>query len=966
MEQRKPEKDYFETHHLIILGCYTVLAILLIGEGLILKWELWALILIAISVGVCWTLHIRQTLSDHTRIWVYAALMMVSTFFYGTHVTSTYDLGLLMTALILIFVSTGMSGLITLAQCTYYLAMLYDLITMYRMGERFDSLLITRTILHLVIISVICLIARNIIRQWVGIMDKSEEEKQMMSEAADRLNDFLANISHEIRTPVNAVIGLTRICIDKVKDRETKKDLMSVMEAGQKIGDQISDILDYSEVDMGSLAVNEEDYMITSLLHDIVAELSPLKRQDLELVIDVDPRIPATMRSDVSKLKKIIRHLIDNALKYTDEGGVYVHFSPEEREYGINLLIEVTDTGIGMTDVELEKVFERFYQADSGRARAANGLGLGLSIVKGFTRSLNGFLKIDSEPGVGTTIRVSIPQKVVGNEYCMSIQDPGRLSLGAYLHLEKYRNPHVREFYNAMVKDLVLGLKVKMQRADNMAGFKKLAQATRFTHVFVGQQEYEEDPEFMNELAKTVMVAVVCDASFEIPGAPGVRLMRKPFYCVPVISFVNTNRSDLGKTKEKLYTRGVRALVVDDENMNLLVAKQIFSGYGMKVSTVSSGPEAIEYVRNHEVDLIFMDHMMPGMDGVEAMKRIRAVYAKEKKEVPIVALTANTVSTANEMFLREGFDAFLAKPIVITELERTMRKVLPKSLLTLEKAGSEREVSSQVFEQAHESSSAGAGMISGDDASYRNGSSESTDGIAESPQNNSRETSWEEKLTQIESLGVDTTVGLMYCQNDNDFYQELLLQYASEADGKIRNASMDLEEGDFKNYEILVHAVKSTSKMIGAAHLSEAAFALEKAAKDEDGETIRLGHESAMKEYRHIADGILTTFGKKTDAKSEEDEEILEFFPEGGPDNEILEFFPEEEPSDEVLEFFPEGEADDDVLEFAPEGEPDDEILEFAPEGEADDDVLEFAPEGEADDYDNDIVEFYPEGSEHP
>ena len=162
MEQRKPEKDYFETHHLIILGCYTVLAILLIGEGLILKWELWALILIAISVGVCWTLHIRQTLSDHTRVWVYAALMMVSTFFYGTHVTSTYDLGLLMTALILIFVSTGMSGLITLAQCTYYLAMLYDLITMYRMGERFDSLLITRTILHLVIISVICLIARNI------------------------------------------------------------------------------------------------------------------------------------------------------------------------------------------------------------------------------------------------------------------------------------------------------------------------------------------------------------------------------------------------------------------------------------------------------------------------------------------------------------------------------------------------------------------------------------------------------------------------------------------------------------------------------------------------------------------------------------------------------------------------------------------------------------------------------------
>ena len=164
---------------------------------------------------------------------------------------------------------------------------------------------------------------------------------------------------------------------------------------------------------------------------------------------------------------------------------------------------------------------------------------------------------------------------------------------------------------------------------------------------------------------------------------------------------------------------------------------------------------------------------------------------------------------------------------------------------------------------------------------------------------------------------------------------------------------MDLEEGDFKNYEILVHAVKSTSKMIGAAHLSEAAFALEKAAKDEDGETIRQGHESAMEEYRSIADGILTAFGKKPDAKSEGDEEILEFLPEGGADDEILEFFPEEE-------------SDDEVLEFAPEREPDDEILEFAPEREPDDEILEFAPEGEPDDYDDDIVEFYPEGSEHP
>ena len=953
MEQQKREKDYFETPHLIILGCYTVFAILLIGESLLLKWEAWALVLIALSIVLCWVMHVRQILSDYARIWVYVLLMMASTFFYGTHVTSTYDLGLLMTAQILIFVSTGMPGLVTLGQCTYYLAMLYDMVLMYRMGERFDRLVITRTLLHLVIMTVVCLIARGIIRQWIGIMNKSEEEKQEMSETAERLNDFLANISHEIRTPVNAVIGLTRICIGKTGDEEVKKDLMSVMEAGQKIGDQISDILDYSEVDMGSLAVNEEDYMITSLLHDIVTEISPLKRQDLELVIDVDPRIPSTMRSDVTKLKKIIRHLIDNALKYTEEGGVYVHFTPEERDYGINLLIEVTDTGIGMSNEEMERVFERFYQADSGRSRAANGLGLGLSIVNGFTRSLNGFLKIDSEPQVGTTVRVSIPQKVVGNEYCMSIQDPGRLSLGAYLHLEKYNNPHVREFYNSMVKDLVLGLKVKMLRADNMANFKKLAQGTNFTHVFVGKQEYEEDPEFMNELAKTVMVAVVCDSSFEIPENSGIRLMRKPFYCVPVISFVNTNRSDQEETKGRLYTRGVRALVVDDEHMNLLVARQIFSGYGMEVSTVPSGAEAIRYVRNHEVDLVFMDHMMPGMDGVEAMKRIRAVYAKEKREVPIVALTANTVSTANEMFLREGFDAFLAKPIVITELERVLKKVLPKSQISVEYQNTEESVADRASLKETETvnvSSENRDTVSEKDVSRYEENAEAAKTPGSPAYSAGGETSWAEKLAQLQSLGIDTGTGLLYSANDEGFYQELLLQYAEEAPGKIRKAGKNFDNKDYKNYEILVHAVKSTSKMIGATGLSEAAYILEKAAKAKDGETIRKGHGSAMEEYKRIADGILLIFGKKAGGDETDSE------------NEILEFVPGEDSDGEILEFVPGEDSDGEILEFIPEEESDDELPEFAPDEESDDETAEFARETESDD---DFMEFYPEGSEH-
>ena len=975
MEQQNPKRDYFHSNHFIILGCYTVFAILLIAESLLLKWEMWALILIALSVVLCWVIHIRRPIPGYARVWIYAFLMMMSTFFYGTHVSSTFDLGLLMTVLILIFISTGIPGLITLCQCTYYLAMLYDLITMYLEGEKFDSLIITRILLHFIIMTVICFLARKIISQWVSIMDKSEEEKQAMQETTERLNDFLANISHEIRTPVNAVIGLSRICADKVEDEDVKKDLLSVMEAGQKIGDQIGDILDYSEIDMNSLAVNEEDYMITSLLHDVIAEITPLKRPDLELVIDVDPHIPSTMRSDVTKLKKIFRHLIDNALKYTEEGGVYVHITPEERDYGINLLLEVTDTGIGMSRAELEMVFERFYQADSGKTRSANGLGLGLSIANGFIRSLNGFLTIESEPKNGTTVRVSIPQMVVGTDYCMSIRSPERLCLGAFLRFEKFENPHVREFYNAMVKDLVLGLGVKMQRVNNMDDFKQLAKTSSFTHVFIGKQEYLENQEFMNSLAEKAMVAVICDDAFRIPDGSEIHLMRKPFYCVPVISFVNTDKSEQGKTKGRLFARGVRTLVVDDERMNLLVARQIFSGYGMEVDTVFSGPEAIDYVRNHETDLIFMDHMMPGMDGVEAMKRIRAIFGKDKKDVPVVALTANAVSTANEMFLREGFDAFLAKPIVITELERVLKKVLPKSRLTVEvPAADKKEASAALRNEEITGPEGSKGPASGSgkrtseptvkaDSKKSTERTEKASGITGA---SGTETSPDDKMGALKALGINTGSGLLYCQNDKEFYQELLLQYAGEAAGKIQTANRNFKDGDLKNYEILVHALKSTSKMIGAAEVSEAAYKLEKAAKDGDEETIRKGHDSAMTEYKRLADGILKIFGKQpeaAEAKTGDEDEIAEFSPETETDDDILEFLPEAESDDDILEFLPETESDDDILEFLPETESDDDVLEFAPETEMDDGILEFAPETESDD---DVIEFYPEGGEQP
>ncbi len=860
MKDENKSNEMFRTSHIVILLCYTLFSVILIGETCLLGWEKWALILIGIGVIISWFIHIRQNIAESIRLWIYSVLMMATFFFYGTHTTSTFDLCAVMTGLLMIYTMTGVEAMTYLCQGTYLLTFFYGIVELFRSGHSFDSIDVTRSILHVSLIFIAGWVARVIMDRWRMVLKNVSDESAEFKGQIERLNDFLANISHEIRTPVNVITGLSDSLLDDENNEEKQDNIRAVSSAGRKIGELIGDILDYSEVDMGSLAVNSEDYMISSLLSDIVAEIRPRLTDDIELVIDVDPEIPSVMNTDVVKLKKILLHLIANSIKYTNEGGVYVHITPERREYGINLFIEVVDTGIGMSEYEIERVIDRFYQADSGRTRAAGGLGLGLPIVAGFVKSLNGFLNIESTPGKGTCVRVSIPQKIVDKEDCMSLDHSDKLSLGAYLHFEKYPNPKVRQFYDAMTKDMVLGLGAMMQRANNIDNFKRIAEATHFTHVFVGKEEYEEDVDFMEELARETYVAVVADESFMPRKGSRVSIMRKPFYCFPVISFLNTDR-DTEKEEGRLYARGVKALVVDDEPMNHMVAKQILSRYGMEVYTASSGNEAIEMVSDIKLDIVFMDHMMPGMDGVEAMKRIRSFLGKTGKELPIVALTANAVSTAKEKFLSEGFDGFIPKPIEIPELEHVLKKVLSKSSITIEHEQEEESYSDAQMTKVLE--------FEPDDIE---------EVISEVTKNNNL-------LDKLEEMGVDTKTGLSYCQDDISLYEEILLEYGRDSKDKYDKLEKYLSENDLKNYGIIIHAVKSTSKMIGANKVSDNAKKLEDASGRGDRAMIDSLHAGTMEQYKKLANVLREHFdkgGEKENNPLKPAVVVMEFEPDMG------------------------------------------------------------------------------------
>ncbi len=846
------------------IGFSAVLILLNVTLG----WEKWTIPLCAVAGAGCFFMHVLHRPLERQRIFIYSIILMVEMFYYSVNVDTLFDSTPVIAVCIILIAMTQESVLTAACIITGYAGMIYHLVALQQaVGIELNPSNVIRGLWHFALVGILAIIATRLVAAVDRLTDNYESRIKKLGEENKSAGDFLANVSHEIRTPINAVIGLTGVVMEQEQDPELCRSLQSVADAGKRVAEQISDILDYSEIDMHKLAVNTEDYMLSSLLNDLVMEVQLIKPKELELVIDVDPAVPAVMRTDVAKLRKILWHLIANGLKYTKEGGVYVRISPIRQEYGMNLYIEVEDTGVGMTEAEMERVFERFYQGDSGRTRSTNGLGLGMAIVSGFTSALGGFFTIDSTPGVGTRVHVSIPQEIRDMSECMSVRNREELCLGAFLHFEKYQNPSVREYYNMMIKRMVQGLKLPMHRVETLENLEKLLSTISFTHLFVAEEEYSADPALMEELSKQMVVILVANPGFKIPAGSKIRLLQKPFYCFPVISALNISSPDEIEEEGRMFCRGVKALVVDDEPMNLTVAIGILDRYGIEVTTAASGQDAITLCKEQEFDIVFMDHMMPEMDGIEAMHRIQTEMEKERRMLPIVALTANAVSTAKEMFLNEGFDGFVSKPIELTELERVMKKVLPRAMVTYEKV-----------EQPARSLTAPQEPVPKAADPY-------------------------EPLTL---LGIETQKGLHYCQNDADFYRTLLNQFGTDAKGKRDEAEAFFAKKDWRNYAIIVHALKSTSKMIGALTLSDEAKGLEDAAKQEEEAYLADHHAQTMKQYAAVSDGILAWLG--AGAAPKDSEEALEFAPEG------------EDASEEVLEFAPGAEDDqEDILEFAPE-----------------------------------------------
>lgn len=692
-----------------------------------------------------------------------------------------------------------------------------------------------------------------------------EQQQQIINslkEAERSKDDFMANVSHEIRTPINTICGMSEIILRENLEEQVRSDVLNIQTAGRGLQAIVNDVLDFTEMQTGKMTLVEETYNITSTINDVINMTMALKTEkEIDLVVDCDANIPSGLMGDEQKIRRTIMNLVSNALKFTSEGCVSIAVGFRKTDYGINLVVCVKDTGIGMKKESLEKLFTNFNQVDTRRNRQKEGIGLGLAISQVMVDMMGGFITVSSEFGKGTAIQFVIPQKVTDPTPIAAVEERESVNSVIYVNMEQYGRIEVREAYSNAFFHLIDQLQVKCHVCQNLPELKRRAERETLTHVFIGVGEYEEDKKFFDEMSKNTMVIAIIDRINEVKIAnPQIRRLYKPFFILPIAMILNdekiTQGMDAGYSyRGRFIAPDANVLVVDDNLMNIRVMEGLLEPYQINTAIATSGAEALEKIESMSYDLIFMDHMMPEMDGIETLQRIRQKQGHYFKTVPIVALTANAVGGMREVFLKVGFQDFISKPIEISILERVLRRILPPEKLLPAQVQAEENVQEMVpknvGEEVQETVREEAQEKGREDKNAEAREEVKEKAPVSVQENLQQKETYSQQYTDLPPESFDEEVGVKYCGSPQNYIE--ILKLVSTAGQDERNKIQTLFEAkNWSDYTTLVHALKSTMRSIGVEKLADMAKELEFAGKRGDEEYILQHHEEAMLEYGRI------------------------------------------------------------------------------------------------------------------
>ena len=518
-----------------------------------------------------------------------------------------------------------------------------------------------------------------------GMLEEMKKAADSAIRAEQAKSLFLSNMSHEIRSPINVILGMNEMILRECTDPQLLTYSGNIQSAGRTLLTLINDILDMSKIESGKLEIIPTEYKTADLFLDLwnVIYLRA-KDKNLTLSFTLDETMPGTLYGDDVRVKQVVTNLLTNAVKYTPKGGVELHAAYEKQEEDmITLIISVQDTGIGIRKEDMGRLFENFQRLDEDKNRNIEGTGLGMGITMMLLKMMDGDIEVESVYQEGSTFTVRIPQKVINNE-----------PVGDF---ESIRNSQPQ----------------------------------------ISAKHY---------------------GSFEAPEA--------------------------------------NILLVDDNPSNLVVFTSFLKVTKMNIVTAESGKKCLELVKNRPFHIIFMDHLMPEMDGVETFHEIQKLKGSPNEKTPVIALTANSIAGVREYFLEEGFADFLSKPVDSTKLEEMIATYLPEELV--HKKENEAEESRKENGAAGESGTA--------------------------------EVSVADDYSRYQEYGISIENGIFNAAGNWKLYMDIAEIFIEDKEKRAQLKQFITDE-NAKDYGITVHALKGDARMLGADSLADVAYEHEKQSK---------------------------------------------------------------------------------------------------------------------------------------
>ena len=524
---------------------------------------------------------------------------------------------------------------------------------------------------------------------------------------------FLSNMSHEMRTPLNAIIGFSELSLeDKRLNKKLYSNLVNIRTAGTTLLSLISDLLDISKIETGNFELISGEYDTAAMINSALAQnILHRGEKSIEFNLTVDENFPAKLFGDELKIRQVLNNLLSNAFKYTEEGRVDFSISSSVDNDNVWMTAKVSDSGRGIRPDELVSIFDDFVQADITVTRNMMGTGLGLSIARRLVRLMDGDIEVASEYGKGSVFTAQFRQKLVSNDVLSS------------------------------------------EIIDSLKNFR-----------------YSEQKRIMTE---------------NMP--------------LPSLSYAHV-------------------MVVDDVPTNLAVAAGLLKRYSINTYCVSNGPEAIEAIKSEKVHFkaIFMDHLMPDMDGIEAARLIREIDSEYAKTIPIIAFTANAIMGNEEMFLGNDFQAFITKPIELPQLDTIVRKWIR-------------------------------------DEQQEGDNSEKL--LPAEPTKSTENNLTPNALLDYSIEGIDFINGLERYDGDADTYINIMRSFAKNIPQRLANAEA-VTENSLAKYTTAIHGIKGSCYSICADNAAKLADTLEVAGKAENYEFILANNAAFVENVRSILSGI--------------------------------------------------------------------------------------------------------------